>query len=411
MLFDNLQLGLLRLLANVSPDFFLFALFQQKMAKVNMKILFYFGGFAPVGGIETFCKNLLCYLQTKNYDCRLICWGANSPLLQSIEQAKVKIIRTSWRWGCQWNLPDWLLLSSGFKQVKEADIVILGKLFPYNILKQLRLQFGHNTKFVYITPYQPLLPTTSKEKINLLETLNLFDLILVQASAFIDDLRQIGYQDRIEVICYIPHQPGNCKPLPPTEQLKIGFLGRLVEDKNIPLLLEAFYSFHERYLQASTTEGRQQQKPSLHLFGDGHLREQLEQLAEKLGIASSVIFHGSICNSEIEGAIASCHMFAFTSRIEGQCLAALEILGCGRPIVATDVGALPDILSDSRLGKIVESANPNNFADCLMEMGKLIEQQSISPEIIRSAFLERYTPEKVGKGYEEIFNSLCQRDS
>lgn len=372
-----------------------------------MKILFYFSGFAPIGGIETFAKNLLCYLQSKNFDCRLVCWGQQSPLLQSIEQAKVKITRTSWRWGCRWGVPEWLLLPIGLHQIKQADVVIFGKLLPIKILKRLKFQAGNRTKFVYITPYRPLPPTTNTEKQQLLEILNLFDLILVQAAKFTDDLQKNGYQGQIEIIPYIPHQPNKLEPLPTKEPLKIGFLGRLVEDKNIPLLLEAFNCFQEKYLQAESSENSQHQQPSLHLFGDGYLREQLEQLTKKLGIASSVIFHGSVSNSQVEEAIASCHLFAFTSRHEGQCLAALEILGCGRPIVATDAGALPDILSDSRLGKIVRSTNPNNFADSLMEMAKLIEQQSISPETIRSAYLERYAPEKVGDHYSELLVSLC----
>ncbi|MEA5503152.1 glycosyltransferase [Halotia wernerae UHCC 0503] len=370
-----------------------------------MKILFYFGGFAPIGGIETFCKNLLCYLQSHNYDCQLVCWGQNSHLLQYIEQAKVKIVRNPWQWGCRWNVPDWLLLPLGIEQIKQSNIVLFGKLLPIKILKILKLQIGNSTKFVYITPYRPLVPTTTTQKKQLLDVLNLFDLILVQASAFTEDLRKIGYQGRVKVISYIPQDTGNLKPLPPNEELKIGFLGRLVEDKNIPLLLEAFRYFQDKYLQSSIADNKQQQT-SLHLFGDGHLREQLEQLAETLGIASSVVFHGTIPNQEVENVIASCHLFAFTSRTEGQCLAALEILGCGRPIVATDVGALPDILSDSRLGKIVKSTNPNEFADKLMKIAKLIEQQSISPEMIRSAYLERYAPENVGDRYKKILNSL-----
>lgn len=370
-----------------------------------MNIVFYFSGFAPVGGIETFCKNILSYLQSQKYDCRLVCWGQMSPSLKSIEQAKVKIFRTSCQWGCRWNLPEWLLLPVGIQQVKQADIVIFGKLIPIDILKIIRSQATKKTKFLYITPYRPLPPNNNADTKDLLEALNIFDLILVQGSAFINDLRQIGYQGQVEVIPYIPHQPGKIKPLA-LEKIKIGFLGRLVEDKNIPLLLEAFSCFQKKYIQVSNQD-IQTEKPCLHLFGDGHLREQLEQLTEKLGIASSVIFHGSIPNDQVEDIIASCHIFAFTSRIEGQCLAALEILGCGRPIVATDAGALPDILSDSRLGRIVHSANPNNLADSLMEVAILIEQQSILPEIIRSAYLERYAPEKVGARYRELLTSLC----
>jgi len=372
-----------------------------------MKILFYFGGFAPIGGIETFCKNLLSYLQARGDDCTLLCWGKKSPLLQFIHQAKVQIIHSPWHWGCRWNLPDWLLLPIGLKQVKHADIVLFGKLFTLDILKLLRAKSGSSKRFVYITPYRPFPPKTAGEKSRILEAFNLFDVILVQSVSFVKDLYSIGYQGRIEIIPYIPQKPGDLKPFPPKEKLKIGFLGRLVKDKNISLLLRSFHHLQDKYLRESGSEDRENSQPSLHLFGDGYLRQELEQLAKHLGIASSVVFHGSVPHGEVEEAIASCHLFAFSSRSEGQCLAALEILACGRPIVATDAGALPDILSDSRLGRLVPAADHENFAAKLMEVVKLINEQSISPETIRTAYLERYEPERVGDRYRELLISLC----
>lgn len=374
---------------------------------MEIKLLFYLGGFAPIGGIETFCKNLLSYLQNRGYTCTLLCWGQNMQLLLYLYQAKVRIFRSPWRWGCRWNIPDWMLLPIGTQQVQQADVVLFSKLFPIKILRILRLQAGSRTRFVYVTPYRPLPPTNTAEKSRTLALLNLFDIILVQSHSFINDLRNIGYKGRIEVIPLISHTPSKPKPFPPKQNLKIGFLGRLVEDKNIPLLLKAFCHFQEKYLKEIRFENKEKQKLSLHLFGNGHLRQELEQLAQNLGVASSVIFHGAVANSEVEEAIASCHLFAFTSRLEGQCLAALEILACGRPIVATDAGALPEILADSRLGRLVQFANPENFADCLMEVVKLIDQQSISPETVCSAYLERYEPEGVGNRYSELLASLC----
>jgi glycosyltransferase involved in cell wall biosynthesis len=300
-----------------------------------------------------------------------------------------------------------MLLSIGLQQVKRADIVLFGKLFPLGILKWLRAKSGIRTRFVYITPYRPLQQKAAGEKSRILEAFNLFDVILVQSASFGNDLYSIGYQGRIEVIPYIPQKPGKLKPFPAKENLKIGFLGRLVKDKNISLLLRSFHYLQDKYLRESGYEDREKSQPSLHLFGDGYLRQELEQLAQHLGIAASVVFHGSVPNGEIEEAIASCHLFAFSSRSEGQCLAALEILACGRPIVATDAGALPDILSDSRLGRLVPAANHENFAAKLMEVVKLINEQSISPETIRTAYLERYEPERVGDRYRELLISLC----
>lgn len=375
-----------------------------------MKILFYFGGFARVGGIETFCKNLLCYLQRKNYSCSLVCWGQESPLLQHIEQSKIKVLRTPWRWGCRWKIPDWLLLFIGLQQIEQANIVLFGKLFPIEILKRLRLQASPHTTFVYITPYQPFSPKAEQKKRELLKVLNIFDLILVQAPVFQQNLRQIGYQGQIEIVPLMAQQSGNCRPFPPQEQLRIGFLGRLVEDKNIPLLIEAFHYFQNQYLQIFINENEKLQTPSLHLFGDGYLRQQLEKQVDRLGIKSSVMFHGNIQSEDITNVISSCHFFAFTSRIEGQCLAALEILSCGRPIVATDVGALPDILSDKRLGRIVKYSNYKYFADTLVEMTNLIQKEHISPEIIRAAYFERYAPEIIGSSYEKILTSCLKNN-
>jgi glycosyltransferase involved in cell wall biosynthesis len=369
--------------------------------KVSNKILFFFGGFASVGGIETFTKNLLTHLQGKNFTCTLLCWDYNSQLLPILQREKIKIIRSPWRSGCRWNIPHWILSIIGIQEVKQADLILFGKLFPVELLKMLRFISHKNTKFIFITPYNPSsLVTKSLKKQGLRDKLNFFDMILVQSAAFHTELRTLGYQGRVEVIPYIPHQSGELKPFPPTEELKIGFLGRLVEDKNIPLLLQAFERFQKRFLSQFSSK-----KVSLHLFGSGELRQEMEQYADKLGIKSAVVFHGNISNSQIDEAIASCHLFAFTSTKEGQCLAALEILACGRPIVATEAGAFPEILADKRLGRLIESANPENFADGILDVVNLINQQAILPQTIRSAYLERYEPTKLGDRYIEILNS------
>ncbi len=297
--------------------------------EVSTKTVFFFGGFASVGGIETFAKNLLSHLQTKNFSCTLLCWDYNSQLLSILQREKVKIVRSPWRTGCRWNIPHWILFIIGIQEINHADLVLFGKLFPIQILKLLRLIAHKHTKFIFITPYNPSSLTTKPlEKECLSDKLNIFDLILVQSSSFNTELRDIGYQGRVEVIPYITQKSGELKPLPPMEELKIGFLGRLVEDKNIPLLLQAFQCLQKTFSSQSSLEERNNKKLSLHIFGDGQLREKMEKYAKDLGIRSAVIFHGNIPSSQVEEAIASCHLFAFTSRKEGQCLAALEILAC-----------------------------------------------------------------------------------
>jgi glycosyltransferase involved in cell wall biosynthesis len=71
-------------------------------------------------------------------------------------------------------------------------------------------------------------------------SLNIFDIILVQSKSFIQDLRDSGYTGKIEVVPYITDNGRKADPLPPMKSLQIGFLGRLVEDKNVSLLLKSF---------------------------------------------------------------------------------------------------------------------------------------------------------------------------
>lgn len=374
--------------------------------KTKVRLLFYCGGFAQVGGIETFCKNLLSHLQSKGYDCTLLCWGGKSSLIGILRSLGVKIICNPWRWGCKWNVPDWLLLPIGLQQVQNADIVLLSKLFPLKLLKALRQKAPKSTQFVYITAYKPELPATALAKQSLLESLSIFDLVLVQASSFENDLRKIGYQGKVSVIPLIAQQAGALQTLPSGEELKIGFLGRLVEDKNVSLLLKTFHVFQAILLNSSRNQSKVYSATTLHIFGEGHLRQELEQLTFQLGLESSVTFHGNVPNDRVEEAIASCHLFAFTSHLEGQCLAALEILSCGRPIVATNVGAFPDILSDSRLGKLINTPDPEVFANGLLEVIQSLEQQRIFPQSIHSAYSERYAPETLGDRYIGILEDL-----
>jgi glycosyltransferase involved in cell wall biosynthesis len=261
----------------------------------------------------------------------------------------------------------------------------------------LRSQAKPKTKFIYITPYKPEVPTSPQEKQDISKSLNIFDVILVQSNSFVKNLQDSDYKGKIEVVPLITSLKGTIKPLLSKKTLQIGFLGRLVQDKNVSLLLEAF-----AYLKKNSHNNM---PITLNLFGDGYLRKNLEELACGLDIEKFVVFHGNISNNQVSDVIASCHLFVFTSINEGQCLAALEILSSGRPLVATDAGALPEILSDSRLGRLVEFT-PESIAMGILEVANLLRHDIMTPENICSAYLERFNPEKVGHRYIEIINSL-----
>lgn len=106
-------------------------------------------------------------------------------------------------------------------------------------------------------------------------------------------------------------------------------LGRLVKRKNHPLLLHALAELRGRGLDAR-----------LVVIGEGPEREHSEALAGRLGVADHVSFCGALHNPHAE--IARSDVFVMSSRDEAFCLALVEAMACGVPVVATDaVGGGP----------------------------------------------------------------------
>jgi glycosyltransferase involved in cell wall biosynthesis len=138
-----------------------------------------------------------------------------------------------------------------------------------------------------------------------------------------------------------------------------------------------------------------------HLYGDGSESKAATLLARQLGIQRIAFFHGNLSRSQIGAAIDSCHFFAFASTTEGQCLAALEILARGRPILATPVGAFPHILRDASFGTMAPSANLLEFTAALASMIEAAEGRRMDYASIRDAYARRFS-------YSEILDGYCR---
>lgn len=92
----------------------------------------------------------------------------------------------------------------------------------------------------------------------------------------------------------------------------------------------------------------------LLFIGDGPMRKELEIQAGKLGIADSVIFLGSRPHEEIALWMNAADCLCVPSRSEGMPNVVLEALASGLPIVATDVGAVREMLEGEKAVRVVE---------------------------------------------------------
>lgn len=142
----------------------------------------------------------------------------------------------------------------------------------------------------------------------------------------------------------------------------IGTVGRLVPVKGHVVLLEAFRILSQSY-----------QNVILLLVGDGPLRVQLESEANRMGLGRSVIFSGHQEHSY--DFINMMDFFVLPSLYEGIPMVLLEALALRRPVIATRVGGIPEVVSHGNSGLLV---TPTNAGDLAKAMGSLIEDPSKS---------------------------------
>jgi teichuronic acid biosynthesis glycosyltransferase TuaC len=101
----------------------------------------------------------------------------------------------------------------------------------------------------------------------------------------------------------------------------------------------------------------------LVLIGDGAARATLEQTARCLRV--EVTFAGARPLAEIPQWLAACDVLALPSHNEGTPNAILEALACGRRVVASAVGGIPDLLQSAKLGELVAPRDPDALAVAL----------------------------------------------
>ncbi len=139
----------------------------------------------------------------------------------------------------------------------------------------------------------------------------------------------------------------------------------------------------------------------LVLVGEGFWRARLEEQARRLGLAARVRFAGARPHEEMPRWLAAADVVVLPSRSEGWPTVVVEALAVGRPVVATRVGAVPEMVRDGKNGFVVESAEPGALADALTAA---LEKSWDAEEISRSAPLLTWTEvaERIASIYQEI---------
>ena len=138
------------------------------------------------------------------------------------------------------------------------------------------------------------------------------------------------------------------------------FVGTIEPRKNLPTLLRAFRRMLERYPDLAP-------HPRLILAGEqGWLSESLLGLVNELRLAQEVAFLGAVTTEELVWLYNAARFLVFPSLYEGFGLPPLEAMACGTPVIASQAGALPEVVG--RAGVLLDPADVEGWAEAMAQL-------------------------------------------
>lgn len=138
-------------------------------------------------------------------------------------------------------------------------------------------------------------------------------------------------------------------------RLAVGVVGRLTEGKG-----------HRQFLQAGRAILAAHPETVLMIIGDGPQREELEAYARELRIEQSTIFTGR--REDMPSVYAALDVVVLPSLFEGMPVVVLEALAANRAMVATRVGAIPELVADNDTGLLVEAGDASALENAIRRL-------------------------------------------
>ncbi len=184
----------------------------------------------------------------------------------------------------------------------------------------------------------------------------------------------------------------------PPEAPLMATVGRITEQKGLTYLLEAMVRVRERLPEArllivgDSQDGREQYKT------------QLLRRWESLGLQDTVLFTG--VRDDVPAVMQAIDLFVMGSLWEGFGLVFLEAMAAGRPIVATRVSAVPEVVQEGATGLLVPPRDPEALAEAMLALLNDREraQQMGAAGSIR--LKEQFTEDKMVESVEQLYAEL-----
>ncbi len=178
-------------------------------------------------------------------------------------------------------------------------------------------------------------------------------------------------------------------------KMVVGTVARLSREKGLDILLKAFADVRKATPQAH-----------LLIVGDGSQRADLLGLARRLGIGDAITWTGQLSWEEAMGCLGIMDVVAAPSRYEGFGLTAVEAMACRKPVVASRVDGLAEVIRDGVTGCLAPAEDASAFAAMLNSLLMDEERRRTMGISARRHVEECYTYPKFRERCRVLYNSL-----
>jgi glycosyltransferase involved in cell wall biosynthesis len=163
---------------------------------------------------------------------------------------------------------------------------------------------------------------------------------------------------------------------------------------------------HEFLLRAAVLVRKVKPEVRFLLVGTGPMEERRRKEAIDLGLDGSVVFAGF--RKDALRLVSELDLFVLASLQEGLSIALVEAMALGKPVVATNVGGIPEVIENGREGLIVAPRNPNALAAGILQ---LLQDESLRTQMGAAARqrADRFDIRSAVRRMEAVYDELLAR--
>ena len=349
-----------------------------------------------VGGAEKGMVRILLGLNKDKYDITVAALRKGSGrLLPELEKIGVRIEILGAKWKFDFIHVAFLL----YKLLKKLDIqVLICSLYHPTILGRI---IGKLAQIPIIVNWEhsERFRGAFRRILNKI-TMPLSDKVICDSEKVSIELKRHFHPDDslIEIIPIggIDLSQYFCDRLGVYDDIRIGSVGRLAKEKGYPYLIEAAkIILKARY------------NVFFFIVGDGPDFNYLNDLIEKSGMSERIKLMGF--RSDINDILSTWDIYIQPSLWEGLCITIVEAMASSLPIVATNIGGIPESVIDGHNGFLVPPKDPKALADKIIELIDNPELRKTMSERSRKIAEEKYSLDKMIQDIEKVIDFLVEK--